>query len=311
MAFDKTGTITSGKFAVTDIVTLNNTSEEELLRLAAAVETRSGHPLAQAVVQKAAERTLNLPQTGELQSVTGKGVIAQVEGKAIKIGNLKLFEQNQQNGFNEIVAKVEALQAEGKTTMLLSADEKFLGILALADQPRGMAKATLAKLKQLGIQKSIMITGDNNRVAAAIAKEMGIAEYRAELMPDDKVTAIKELLEKYGEVAMVGAGVNDAPAMATSTVGIAMGTAGSDVALETADVALMADDLSKLPFAVALSRQARRIILQNLIISLGVIAMLIPSALFGIAGIGIAIIFHEGSTLLVVANALRLLRFKS
>ncbi|MGH7601608.1 MAG: heavy metal translocating P-type ATPase, partial [bacterium] len=293
------------------IVTLNNTSEDELLRLAAAVETRSGHTLAQAVVQKAAERKLNLPPAGELQSVTGKGVMAQVEGRAIKIGNLKFFEKNEIDGFNEIVSKVEALQAEGKTTMLVSADDKFLGILALADQPRDMAKATLAKLKQLGIQKTIMITGDNDRVAAAIAKAMGITEYRAELMPDDKVTAIKELLAKYGEVAMVGDGVNDAPAMATSTVGIAMGTAGSDVALETADVALMADDLSKLPFAVALSRQARRIILQNLIISLGVIAMLIPSALFGIAGIGIAIVFHEGSTLLVVANALRLLRFKS
>ncbi|NUM74645.1 cadmium-translocating P-type ATPase [candidate division KSB1 bacterium] len=308
MAFDKTGTITSGKFAVTDFVALNNTSEEELMRLAAAVESRSQHPLAQAVMKKAEAQQLTLPPAENVQSVTGRGVMAEVNGRKIKIGNAKFFEEI--DDATVIKAQAEAFEAEGKTTMLAAADGQFIGIIALADQPREMAKSTLAKLKQLGIQKTIMITGDNRRVASAIAMQMGLSEYHAELMPDDKVAAIKELLEKYGEVAMVGDGVNDAPAMATSTVGIAMGTAGSDVALETADVALMADDLSKLPFAVALSRQARRIILQNLIIALGVIALLLPSALLGIAGIGIAIVFHEGSTLLVVANALRLLRFK-
>jgi len=205
---------------------------------------------------------------------------------------------------------VRALEAEGKSTMLVMMDNRLLGILCLADQPRAEAKSTLAKLTALGIKKKIMITGDNERVAAAIAKEVGLDEYRASLMPEDKVTTIRELTEKYGEVAMIGDGVNDAPALATSTVGIAMGGAGTDVALETADVALMADDLSKLPFAVALSRQARRIILQNLIVSLGVIVLLIPFSLFGLTGIGIAIIFHEGSTLAVVANALRLLRFR-
>ncbi len=308
MALDKTGTITSGKFAVTDFVPLNNISEEELLRLAAAVESRSQHPLAQAVVKKAEAQQLTFPPAEDVQSVTGRGVMAQVDGRKIKIGNAKFFEEI--DGAAVIKAQAEAFEAEGKTTMLVAADGKFIGILALADQPRDMAKATLAKLKQLGIQKTIMITGDNRRVASAIAVQMGLSEYRAELLPDDKVTAIKELLEKYGEVAMVGDGVNDAPAMATSTVGIAMGGAGTDVALETADVALMADDLSKLPFVVALSRQARRIIKQNLWVSLGVIALLLPSALFGVASIGIAIVFHEGSTLGVVANALRLLRFK-
>jgi Cd2+/Zn2+-exporting ATPase len=155
-----------------------------------------------------------------------------------------------------------------------------------------------------------MITGDNERVAAAISHEVGLTKFKANLLPEDKLSTIKELLDRYGQVAMVGDGVNDAPALAASTVGIAMGAGGTDVALETADVALMSDDISRLPFAVGLSRQARRIIRQNLFISLGVIALLIPSALFGLAGIAIAIVFHEGSTLLVVANALRLLGYR-
>jgi Cd2+/Zn2+-exporting ATPase len=165
-------------------------------------------------------------------------------------------------------------------------------------------------LRSLGIKALVMLTGDNERVAETIAGIVGLTEFEADLLPDEKVTAIQKLLDRYGRVAMVGDGVNDAPALATSTVGIAMGAGGSDVALETADVALMADDLSRLPFAVGLSRQARRIIRQNLAISLGVIAFLIPFALFGWAGIGVAIIFHEGSTLVVVANALRLLGYQ-
>jgi len=310
IAFDKTGTITAGKPQVTQIIPLNNTSETELLAIAAAVESRSMHPLAQAVVKLAQQRNLNLPQAGELQSVTGKGVISAVNGKQVKIGNLKLFNESDSNAVPEVIAEqVRTLEAEGKSTMIVMMDNRLIGIMCLADQPRAEAKSTLAKLTALGIKKKIMLTGDNERVAASIAKEVGLDEYRASLMPEDKVTTIRELMEKYGEVAMIGDGVNDAPALATSTVGIAMGGAGTDVALETADVALMADDLSKLPFAVALSRQARRIIQQNLIVSLGVIALLIPFSLFGIAGIGIAIIFHEGSTLVVVANALRLLRF--
>ena len=311
IAFDKTGTITLGKPQVTDIVPFNNTDETELIRIAASMESLSGHPIAKAVVKLADQRNISLREISKLQAITGRGIVGKLNEKEVKIGNLKLFKETGADTIPaEVASQVSTLEAKGKTTMLVMADDQFLGILGLSDQPRPEAKLTLSKLKNLGIKKTIMITGDNQRVAATIANEVAMSEYRADLFPEDKVTAIRELIEKYGEVAMVGDGVNDAPAMATSTVGIAMGSAGTDVALETADVALMADDLSKLPFAVALSRQARWIIRQNLFISLGVIALLLPLALFGIAGIGVAIIFHEGSTLIVVANALRLLRFK-
>ena len=195
--------------------------------------------------------------------------------------------------------------------MLVGRGNEVVGVLALADQTRPETPATLDRLKKLGIKSLIMLTGDNWRVAATIASTVGLTDVRADLLPENKVTAIQELLKKHGKVAMVGDGVNDAPALANATVGIAMGAGGTDVALETADVALMADDLSKLPFAVALSRESRQIIKQNLFIALGVIALLVPSTLFGFANIGIAVFFHEGSTLVVVANALRLLRFRA
>lgn len=312
IAFDKTGTITRGEPEVTALIPVNGTDERELLRVAAAVESRSNHPLAQAVLRKAQSEGLDdLPQAGELQSVTGRGVRAELDGRRIRIGNLKLFETSDGPSVpQDIVDRVDRLEAEGKTTMVVHDGERFLGILGLADQPRDEARATLERLRTLGVKALIMLTGDNERVAAAIAETVGLTEYRANLLPEDKVAAINELLDERGQVAMVGDGVNDAPALATSTVGIAMGAGGTDVALETADVALMADDLSRLPFAVGLSRQARRVIRQNLVISLGVIALLIPAALFGLAGIGVAIIFHEGSTLIVVANALRLLGYR-
>jgi len=186
---------------------------------------------------------------------------------------------------------------------------RFLGVIALEDAPRSGAKETLNRLRSMGVNSLIMITGDNEQVATTIAEKVGTDEQISGLFPENKVEAVENLLEKYGEVAMVGDGVNDAPALARATVGIAMGASGTDVALETADVALMADDLSKLPFAVALGRQSQKIIRQNLIISLGVITVLVMAALSGLAGIGIAILFHEGSTLLVVANALRLLGY--
>lgn len=194
MALDKTGTITSGKPQVTQIIPLNNATETELLSIAAAVESRSMHPLAQAVVKLAQQRNLDLPEAGELQSVTGKGVISSVNGKPVKIGNLKLFGES--NLPASVAEQVQLLEAEGKTTMLVMLDNRLLGILCLADQPRAEAKPTLAKLAALGIKKTIMLTGDNERVAAAIAKEVGLTEYRGSLMPEDKVTAIRELTEK-------------------------------------------------------------------------------------------------------------------
>ena len=310
IALDKTGTITRGKPEVTDTLVFGDITKQELLRLAASVESRSAHPLAQAVVRKAQDQKLELVASGELQSLTGRGVQAEVNGSLVRIGSPKLFTDANIEVPQEAAEANQKLGEAGKSTMLIGLGERVIGVLALADQPRPETPATLAQLKKLGIKSLIMLTGDNQRVADTIAKTVGLTDVRADLMPENKVTAIQELLKQYGKVAMVGDGVNDAPALANATVGIAMGAGGTDVALETADVALMADDLSKLPFAVALSRESRRVIQQNLFISLGVIALLVPSTLFGFANIGIAVFFHEGSTLVVVANALRLLRFR-
>ena len=291
---------------MTDVVAVN-ADEAGLLTVAAAVESRSAHPLAQAVVTEAKQRGLSWSEAGEVEAVTGKGLRATVDGKKIVIGNAKLFDGE---SIPEAIRQhTERLQTEGKSTMLIQADGQFLGVVGLADTPREGVKQVLQRLQQIGFSKTIMLTGDNERVGRAIADAVGLDEVKAGLLPEDKVKAMEELAERYGQVAMIGDGVNDAPAMARATVGIAMGGAGTDVALETADVALMADDLSKLPFAVALSRASRRIIRQNLWVSLGVVALLIPATLFGWAGIGLAVLVHDGSTLLVVINALRLLAY--
>ena len=210
----------------------------------------------------------------------------------------------------EVSATVERLEAGGKTVILAHRGDRLLGIVAVADRPRANARDTLNSLRRLGVNDLVMLTGDNPRVAEAIATEVGLDEFRAGLLPEDKLTAIEELTERVGDVCMLGDGVNDAPALARASVGIAMGAAGTDVALETADVALMADDLSVLPFAIGLGRRTRRVIRQNLVVALGVVAVLVPLSILGIAGIGIAIVLHEGSTLGVVANALRLLRYR-
>lgn len=312
VAFDKTGTLTYGELEVTALHPLNGGEERELLRIAAAVESRSGHPLAQAIVRKAQSEGLeDLPKAGEFESITGRGVRAVLADRVVRIGSLHLFEAPDNPSVpQDMEEEVERLEADGTTTVLIHDGSRFRGIIGLADQPREEAHSTLERLQRLGIRALIMLTGDNDRVADAIAGMVGLTDYRANLLPEEKVTAIQELLDEYGQVAMVGDGVNDAPALATSTVGIAMGGAGTDVALETADVALMSDDLSRLSFAVGLSRQSRRVIRQNVYVALGVIALLIPTALFGVTGIGLAIVFHESSTLLVVANALRLLGYR-
>lgn len=307
IAFDKTGTLTVGKPRVTDVVALDG-SEADLLKLAAAVESRSAHPLAQAVVAEAQRRGLRWNEAGQVESVTGKGLRAEVDGQKIAIGNARLFDGEAIP--DTINQQLERLGAKGRTTMLIQADGRFLGVLGLADTPRESAREVLMRLHEIGIGKTVMLTGDNERVGRAIGEAVGLDEVRAGLLPEDKVSAMEEFGQRYGQVAMVGDGVNDAPAMARATVGIAMGGAGTDVALETADVALMADDLGKLPFAVALSRASRRIIRQNLRLSLGVVALLIPATLLGWAGIGLAVLVHEGSTLVVVANALRLLAYQ-
>lgn len=312
IAFDKTGTLTEGTPRLTDVVPFSTGSDQELLRTAIAVEGLSDHPLAAAVVRGGRERLGDgdVPEADDLKSITGRGVQATVSGDLVHIGKDILF--NEVPGAplpDALQNEVDRLKGEGRTTMIVRASDRYLGVLGLMDTPRKTAKAVIAELRELGIERMILLSGDNPRVADAVAREVGIDEAIGDLMPNDKVEAIQRLAREHG-VAMVGDGVNDAPALANATVGIAMGAAGSDVALETADVALMADDLTHLPFAIGLSRQTRRIIRQNLWFSLGMVAFLIPATLFGLK-MGAAVVFHEGSTLLVVFNALRLLAYNN
>lgn len=308
IAFDKTGTLTEGKPRITNIAPAPGVSEEDLLAAAVAVESLSDHPLAAAIARDGRERLAGraIPAASGLKSLTGQGVTATLNGEAVWIGKAEMF------GAGDVAplgapttAAVANLREQGRTTLAVRVGARDLGAIGLMDTPRASARAALDKLRALGITRMIMISGDHQKVADAIAKEVGLDEAWGDLMPEDKVEAIRKLRAE-AKVAMVGDGVNDAPAMANATVGIAMGAAGSDVALETADVALMADDLTHLSFAVSLSRRTRAIIRQNVILSLGVVAILVPATIFGL-GIGPAVAMHEGSTLVVVINALRLL----
>lgn len=313
IAFDKTGTLTEGRPKLTKITTFGELTEDELLKIAVAVENLSEHPLAKAVVRDGKERLkgVDISEAKDLEAVLGKGIKASLGQDKIYIGNLELFETLDDKKPNkEIEEKVRAIESEGNTTMLIRRNDEYLGIIGLMDVPRIEAKTTLEQLKKIGIKRMIMLTGDNQKVADAVAKEIGLTDAWGSLLPEEKVEAIKKLQQEESKVAMVGDGVNDAPAMANSTVGIAMGAAGSDVALETADIALMADKLETLPFAIGLSRKAKGIIKQNLWVSLGIVAFLIPATILGWANIGIAVLIHEGSTLFVVFNALRLLAYK-
>jgi len=312
IAFDKTGTVTHGRPELTDVVARAGAGREadDVLALAAALESRSGHPLAQAVVRAAQAKGLALPDAADVAAITGRGLQGLLDGLPALLGNAALLADAGVPLPGEIAAQADAWQGEGKTVMFVALGGQVVGALAVADTLRPGVRAVMAQLAQAGISRTIMLTGDNARAAAAIARQAGLQDVRADLMPEDKLDALKGLLQQYGLVGMVGDGVNDAPALAHATVGIAMGGAGTDVALETADVALMADDLGKLPFAVGLGRATRAIITQNLVIALGVIGVLVVASLTGLAGIGIAIFFHEGSTIVVVLNALRLLGYR-
>ena len=311
MAFDKTGTLTSGQFQITDIIPLNGASPEETLTLAAAVEQQSNHPLARAVVEAAQEKGLDPPLAAQVENMAGRGLHSRIDGRTILVGSPALIREANPRVWTKSMQRVlDDLEAQGKTTIWVQADGRVLGALALADVPRPGVRETMERLRKLGVRRLVMLTGDHERAAQKVARETGVTDVRAELLPEDKLKAIRELEAEEGSVAMVGDGVNDAPALATATVGVAMGAAGTAVALETADVALMADDLSKLPFAVGLSRASRRIIVQNLAIALGVIFLLIGASLTGVVALSGAVVLHEGSTIVVVLNALRLLRFR-
>lgn len=313
VAFDKTGTLTEGKPKLTNAIAFDSSKLSTLLKVSIAVEKLSDHPLASAIVSGGKDMLGDevIPKATNLEALTARGVKALVENSQIHIGNRRLFEElTGKDVPNSITDAMDKLEREGHTAMIVHKDDNYLGLLSVMDVAREEAKATLLALKGIGIKRMIMLTGDNQKVADAVAKEIGITDPMGSLLPEDKVAAIDELIATEGKVAMVGDGVNDAPAMAKSTVGIAMGAAGSAVALETADIALMADKLDNLPFAIELSRKAKAIIKQNLWVSLGIVAFLVPATIIGFMGIGMAVAVHEGSTLLVVINALRLLRFK-
>lgn len=311
MAFDKTGTLTEGRPRITDVIPVGGTQIEDLLNVAIAVESMSDHPLAAAIVRDGEEMigTRRRFQAKNMSNMIGRGVRAELDGQFVWIGKVEMFGTDGVPALSKAALEAaERLRQSGRTTMVVRRADKDLGAIGLLDTPREGAKEALQKLREMGIGRMVMISGDHNRVAEAVARQVGLDEAWGDLMPEDKVKAIKNL-RLSSSVAMVGDGVNDAPAMANSSVGIAMGAAGSDVALETADIALMADDIRQLPFAVGLSRHTRSIIRQNLFVSLGIVAILVPSTIMGLS-IGAAVAIHEGSTLLVVFNALRLLAYR-
>ena len=308
IAFDKTGTLTHGRPVVTDILSLNGLNENELLRLVAAAETRSEHPIAQAIVEEARKRGLDVPEPDSFRAIPGKGVRAQVDGRELMVGSHRLVREYGNGHRDEpIPDDVLSLQHEGKTTIFVLEQGQILGVIAVADLPREGAAETIAALRKLGVKRIAMLTGDYEPVARNIARQLGVDEVYAELLPGDKVDVVRKL-QIDGAVGMVGDGVNDAPALALADVGVAMGAAGADVAMETADIVLMADDLSKLPFTLRLARRARAIIYQNLAFAILVIIGLIIATFTVGLSLPLAVIGHEGSTIIVVLNGLRLLR---
>ncbi|EJN56989.1 heavy metal translocating P-type ATPase [Halogranum rubrum] len=334
IAMDKTGTLTKGELTVTDVVPLNGNSEEDVLRCARGLESRSEHPIGEAIVGRAEQASVTEREVDEFESITGKGVKAKLDGKPHYAGKPGLFEElgfdlthvhattdggvattksrqmcERNDCLDLLEETVPELQSQGKTVVLVGTEDEIEGVVAVADEIRPAAKQAIQHLHDLGVEHIIMLTGDNERTARAIANEVGVDEFRAELLPDEKVEAIEELDEQYDGVAMIGDGVNDAPALATATVGVAMGAAGTDTALETADIALMSDDLSKLPYLYELAHKANSVIRQNIFVSLGAKALLALGVPFGLVPIWAAVLVGDaGMTTAVTGNAMRLSR---
>lgn len=307
MAFDKTGTLTQGKPSVVEVVPLSGHDERELLERVSAIEANSNHPIAHAILSHAKAKNIPAVTASDFQIIQGKGASARFNGRLFWLGSHRYLEERGQET-PEVHERLESMSSAGQTVVVIGNETHVCGLIAVADAVRPEAKTAVASLHAIGISHIAMLTGDNRGTAEAIAKESGVDAFQAELLPDDKVKAVETLVEKYGYIAMVGDGVNDAPALGRASVGIAMGVAGSDAAIETADIALMSDDLSKLPWLVRHSRRTLRIIRQNIAVALGIKAIFVMLTLFGISSLWLAIASDMGVSLLVVFNGLRLLR---
>jgi Cd2+/Zn2+-exporting ATPase len=307
IALDKTGTITRGQPEVVHITPLSGHDEHELLSIAAAIELRSEHPLAQAIVRYAESRGIRPEPVQEYQALKGKGATARLNGQAFWIGSHRYLEERGEET-PEVHQQLESLAAGGRSVVVIGDDNHVCGFIGLADEARETSLRAIAEMKQVGIERVVMLTGDNAATAKLIATASGVDEFRAELAPQEKVAAVEDLVRAYGQVAMVGDGVNDAPALARASVGIAMGAIGTDAALETADIALMSDDLAKIPWLIEHSKRAIRIIRQNILASIAVKALFVALTFAGFASLWGAIAADAGMSLLVVFNGLRLLR---
>ncbi len=306
-AFDKTGTITQGRPTVIDVVPLNQMSESELVRIAASIEKRSQHPIGAALIDYAEKSKIELRNTSDFKAISGRGASGILDGTLVFAGNYSLFEEM---GISDetVAARLERMESESRTVILIGTTEKILGLISLADEIRPRSAEAISQLRSNGVGHIAMLTGDNDKTAQAVGLKIKADEIYSALLPEMKVEAIEILKRKYGSVVMVGDGVNDAPALASSTIGIAMGAAGSDVALETADIALMSDDLMKIPWAFRLSGKARRIIIANIVMAIGIKAIFIVLAGLGLATLWMAVFADMGVSLLVILNGLRALR---
>jgi Cd2+/Zn2+-exporting ATPase len=305
IVFDKTGTLTTGKLSVTDIIPFNDHDDDFVLRIAASLESKSLHPLAEAVTSYARHRGISLPETSGFRSLPGLGLEANIDGDKYYAGNLQLF--SNLDVLDELTeSTVKAMQGEGKTVFIIGTSRRLIGVIAVADKLRENAKNAISSLRRSGIDNIVMLTGDNNETASEIAAHIGIDKFEANLLPDDKLARIESISDNSGRTAMVGDGVNDAPAISRADVGIAMGAIGSDIAIETADIALMGDDLEALPYTVKLSRKTLRIIKQNVSASIVVKLGFIALSIFGLATLWMAVFADTGIALLVILNGLRL-----
>jgi Cd2+/Zn2+-exporting ATPase len=307
VALDKTGTLTAGTPQVVEVKPLANHTEQELLKAMGAIEAHSDHPLARAIVAHVQAKGITWSPASEVQSVQGRGVTAAIDGKRYWLGSHRYLEELKQET-PELHEQIEAMSSAGRTVVVMGTDDHVCGFITLADAVRPESAVAIRELHELGVEHVVMLTGDNKPTAERVAREVGIDEVHAELLPADKVAAVEDLVRRFTYVAMIGDGVNDAPAMGRATIGMAMGAVGSDAAIEAADVALMSDDLSRLPWLIKHSRRTMGIIRQNVVLSLGVKAVFVVLTFGGFASLWSAIAADMGVSLVVIANALRLLR---